>query len=704
GRITDPDLILPGWVLKVPLVVDATDAPAPASAPLPESAPDPELAPVPASADVPASPVEVPAEVEDGPTASEIDETEEGTQTLAPDAEAGPAAGLLGGMTALSAAAVIGGLGVRRRVQAHARPLGRRFAAPTGELSRYEAALTQVAPAEHGPGRVELLARAMRLLARHWWEQRQAALPLVHALVGPDDLEFVFGVTPASAPEGFTRVGDSLAVGWSALDALPEVDHPVAYPALVTLGEQGPDRLVMVDVMASGVLGVADEAGQAGEVLSAMLVELACAPWAAELDLLVVTADPRFADAAGDGRIACDREVEDGVAAVERLVRQRARFIPGSGWDAGRLDPDLAEAWSAQVVLFEVAPDADQLARLEAAIAGHACGVAAVAVVDPARDTSVDWVLSTDPAGARRLANSTVEVAPQAVPGDTRRALTDLYRLSQATTTQPAPWWETPSEDDVNIIALRPVPAPEPRTGPRLNLLGPVELLGCTGPTPDRARRQLIEYCAWLLLHPGASPQQMAASLVVAEGTRRSNMSRLRRWLGADPAGGLYLPDAYSGRIDLHPEVGSDWDELVLLTAGGVNRLPLERLVGALDLVRGAPLADAAPSQWGWAEEFRTDAAALIRDVGVVAARVARERGDLDTARWAANRALAAAPDDELLLGERIRIEHVAGRADEVQRLVARVTRTARMLGVDLLPETIDLCQEVLEGRVRARA
>ena len=135
-----------------------------------------------------------------------------------------------------------------------------------------------------------------------------------------------------------------------------------------------------------------------------------------------------------------------------------------------------------------------------------------------------------------------------------------------------------------------------------------------------------------------------------------------------------------------------------------MNKAPFDRLVAALELVRGAPLADAAPGQWGWAEEFRSDAAALIRDVGVVAARAARQRGDLETARWAANRALVAAPDDELLLGERIRVEHAAGRTDEVQRLVTRVTRTARVLGLDLLPETVELCQEVVEGRLRARA
>ena len=705
-RIADPDLILPGWVLRVPLATGLPDAPAPVPDPAPGPEPLPEVAPELATQAGPAASGAT-AEAPTGPT----------VEVLAPEDDTAPAAGLLGGMTALSAAAVIGGIGLRRRVQAHARPLGRRYVQPTGELSRYEAALGRVAPEEAGPARVELLARAMRLLSRHWWEQRHAALPLVRALVGPDGVEFVFGATPGSVPAGFTRLGDSLAVGWSALRSLPDPDHPVAYPGLVTLGEQAPDHLVMVDIMAAGVLGVSDADGTgrtAGEVLSAMLVELACAPWAGELDLLVVTADPAFADAAGDGRIACDLEAEDGVATVERLVRQRGRFMSERGWDSGRLDPDLAEAWAPQVVLFEVAPDADQLARLEAAIVAGSCGVAAVAVVDADRATSVDWLLSTDATGSRRLtdvastatAPDAPTVRPQTVPTATREALTELHRLANSTTSEPADWWGAPSEDDMNIIALRPVAVPTPpaKTGPRLNLLGPVELVGCTGPAPKRAVRQLVEYCAWLLLHPGRGPQQMGTALLVAEGTRRSNMSRLRTWLGTDPAGELYLPDAYSGRIHLHDQVSSDWEELLQLTAGGVNRLPLERLLTALELVRGAPLADASPTQWGWAEEFRSDAAALIRDIGVVAARAARERGDLETSRWAANRALAAAPEDELLLAERIRTEHAAGRTDEVQRLVARVTHTARVLGLDLLPETVDLCQEVVEGRVRARA
>jgi len=92
-----------------------------------------------------------------------------------------------------------------------------------------------------------------------------------------------------------------------------------------------------------------------------------------------------------------------------------------------------------------------------------------------------------------------------------------------------------------------------------------------------------------------------------------------------------------------------------------------------------------------------------IRDVGVQLARTALVDGDVDLARWAASRALAAAPGDELLMCERIRTEHRAGNVAQVERLVLQVQGRARSLGVDLSDQTVDLMQRVVEGRLRAR-
>jgi hypothetical protein len=308
-------------------------------------------------------------------------------------------------------------------------------------------------------------------------------------------------------------------------------------------------------------------------------------------------------------------------------------------------------------------------------------------------------------------------------------AVVELVAASGSLETTPAPWWADedeppdPPPDNVAFLARRsagwaannddengqdmaqiPVIGRDiPPDHPVLLLLGPVELVGAQGVLPPRAAKQCLEYCGWLLEHPGTTAQAMGAALLVAEGTRRSNMSRLRSWLGTDPAGNAYLPDAYSGRILLHAAVSSDWQRLQILTAGGVNRTSDTGLRAALELVRGAPLADAAPGQWHWAEELRTDMISAVRDIGVELAGRANEAGELDLARWAAARALAAAPGDELLISARIRTEYLAGNRTETERLSLQLAAHSRTLGVDLDPETVELLQQVMEGQVRAR-
>ena len=92
-----------------------------------------------------------------------------------------------------------------------------------------------------------------------------------------------------------------------------------------------------------------------------------------------------------------------------------------------------------------------------------------------------------------------------------------------------------------------------------------------------------------------------------------------------------------------------------------------------------------------------------VRDVGVELAARALEAGEVPLARWAAARALVAAPGDELLVATRIRTEHRAGNTAETERLTLQLASQARRLGVDLDPATVTLLQEVVEGRVRTR-
>jgi hypothetical protein len=426
------------------------------------------------------------------------------------------------------------------------------------------------------------------------------------------------------------------------------------------------------------------------------------------------------------------------------------RHDPDGKASAHRVDPDFADPWVPEVLLVAGPMTSAQSRRLvDLTTSLPRVTIAAVVSTDlPA----APWSLHFDPpqppdghtsdsqaAGDLTAVLKPVNrlVTPQLIRQPAADALLQLLACTGSESTDPAPWWQHPTEsppapEASNVRYLGPredggegvgtategeAAAQTGRwtqmdgqpggvgtvPGPSLLLMGPVDLVGAAGTIPPRAARQCLEYCGWLLEHPGYTAQAMTSALLVAEGTRRSNMSRLRTWLGADADGQPYLPDAYSGRISLQPTVSSDWIQFRILTGAGVPSSSTQALRAALQLVRGAPLADAAPGQWHWAEELRTDMISAVRDTGVELTTRALIDHDIDLARWAAARALMAAPGDELLLRARISTEHQAGNRPEVERLTLQLAAQARTLGVDLDPETVELLQEVMEGQVRAR-
>lgn len=535
------------------------------------------------------------------------------------------------------------------------------------------------------------------------------------------------GPTPP-APRCFVDTGGTWTLATEDVDGLrlvpglAEATRP--WPLLVTLGvdDEGAERLF--DLESVGLLAVTGEQGTTTGVLAAMALELACSPWTDDLRLTLVGNDA-LSPALAQHNVQAAPDVEALLDRWEQLDADRQAH--GAGLDARtlRLDPDLGEAWTPEVVLVDAPLTPDQVRRLST-LTAHRPGTGLTAVVrGAAAEARATLVLGAD--GRATLGPDGIRMVPQTLPVEGLDPLVELVAVTGSEETQPAPWWSVdeppgPPPDNVTYLGRRrrtderdeqerraevqervTRAAAGTALHPLLQLIGPVELVGAPGTPPSRAAKQCLEYCAWLLEHPGATAQEMAAGLLVAEGTRRSNMSRLRAWLGSDADGEAYLPDAYSGRIRLDAAVSSDWHQLRLLLGEGVDQASTDVLELALRLVRGAPLADAAPVQWHWAEELRTDIVSCVRDIGVELASRAVATDDLDLARWAAARALVVAPGDELLMAARIRTEHLAGNVAETERLSLLVARQARTLGVDLEPATIDLIQEVMEGRVRAR-
>ncbi|SDT41456.1 Nucleoid-associated protein YgaU, contains BON and LysM domains [Friedmanniella luteola] len=690
--------------------------------------------PLPPAADgaPPAAPTTRPAPAPPTPEAPTAETPTPETPTPETAVEAALPLAAVGG---LLAAGLLAGLAARRRRQLAARPVGRRIVHPDPATVPLEAALGRT----QRPLTLRTLDQALRAVAAGCRDRRLPLPALQLVLLAPDRIELRLAAPAPHAPVGFEVAG--AADVW-VLDR-PGADHLAAVPAsdellrpwptLVTLGRDAENRTVLADLESLRLLQLVDQPAAARAVLAALAVELSFSPWAEEMRLTLLGRDARLPDALGAHTVEQTVDVDGLLDRLERRAAVQRRHQPQAVLGQHRLDPDLAEPWAPEVVLVDHPLTAAQTDRLRSLVGDQPHVTTAVVVVG---DVDAPWRLGAgDRAGGAattsRLEPAGLDLVPQALSGAETDGVLELVAATGRTSTGPAPWWnvevaepepppdnvtylgrrfggwsaETRGEgDEVAAIRTATALAADARVDhPTLLVLGPVELLGATGTPPPRAARQCLEYCGWLLEHPGRTARDMASALAVAEGTRRSNVSRLRSWLGADAAGEPYLPDAYTGRIALHPAVSSDWQQVQILTAGGVDRAGDEALRAVLQLLRGAPLADAAPGQWHWAEELRTDLISCVRDVGVELAGRALEAGDVGLARWAAARALAAAPGDELLLAARIRTEHRAGNGAETERLTLQLAGQARRLGVDLDPATVTLLQEVVEGQVRAR-
>lgn len=733
--IKDPDHIEVGWRLVIPgaqaspptssepAETDADEGRTGSSHPTPPSRLDPPDArtnstPAPTGPavvpqmSVPAEPQGPPVTAQTGPVETDPASNQGSSPTTEPSAspdsrESGATQsaspfGLIGPVGTLAAAVIIGAVETRRALRLRERPRGRRFIDADPAVTRLRVALGSV----QRPDRILALDRALR----HLGERLASAgrpLPQLSRIELDDHALALDWAHPAGdPPPGFAGGTDCWQIALAAAIDLGPSEYPCPYPCVVSVGTAGDGRTILVNAEQSRVLGVAaDDAALAGSALLAMGIELACAPWSSEVQVLTAGAGSDTLALAGGERVRRAADLRSAISEVAALAAERRTALSESDLFELRADPDRADAVAPLVLVLGEEPSPIDLARLERALDGTPCGV--VALLPTASAGSTWQVRRTRDALSGSLDGLPTRLVPHTVPSAIAQDLAGLLAGADSPATEPA-WWA--GSEALNV---RPLPnrAEEPvdivrlitDSEPRLLLIGPTDLTGARGEQPTRARQQLIELCAWILEHPHSTATQMAASMGIAEGTRRSNLSRLRSWLGTTSDGEAYLPEAYAGRIELHPAVTSDWHQLQTLLAAGLDQLPDSSLVAALELVRGAPLADAAPGQWHWAEELRADISSALRDAALVLTERALARRDLDLARWAAARALTVAPADELLMAARIRTEHLAGNTTEVNRLVTHVTRQARQLGVDLLPETIELCQQVVEGSIRAR-
>ncbi|WP_158564141.1 LysM peptidoglycan-binding domain-containing protein [Jiangella anatolica] len=730
ARLTDPDLIRPGWTITVPGT--AGEPPVVGDPVAHDPAPPPAEEPAP-PAEQPAPPAEEPVQPPAEEAPQEQPPAEEPVQPPAAeqpgDSEAGDAATqavgddlpvrTAAGVGALMAAGVLAFLAVRRRGQQRRREPGERIAMPEGALAGAEQELRGVAD----PMSVELVDLALRGLAADCAARGVSLPPLRIGRLTSEQFE-LYLADESELPPPFVATDQghvwllpaAAAQGYDA-EALREV--PAPYPSLVTVGHGPENGHLLLDLERLGTLAVVGEREASREVMAALAVELATSPWADDLQVTLVGTCPELAGGLDTGRIRYLPTIGSLLGELSNRARHDRAAMAESGaysLDDARARGVAVAAWTPEIVLLgePLGPDQDaQLAELVQSLPR-----VAVAAVTSGTGAVGQWSLELGDAAVLQPVG--VDVQPQRLDQHQYHQILELLGI----TTQPARPWadagspavEPPPEDaDADLLEsleaeLDPVPPPPaadavPETspapapdGPTILLLGPVEVEDAEGPVEQSKYRQLTEIAAFIALHPGrghaALDDAMWPGSRVTQNTRNTAISKLRRWFGSDAAGEDYLPRVDSG-YRFQPGVTTDWDEWRSLVGDDPALAGTQQLVAALELVRGQPFTGVNPRRYGWAEHLKQEMISAIVDAAHELAQRALRAGDAHLARKASTIGLQVEPGMELLWRDRIKAEHLAGNRPGIDDAIARMTAISADLGDDLEDTTVQLIAEL---------
>lgn len=515
-RITNPDVIQPGWNLDLPehsagtTENDAAGSTAKQSAgehqdhqnsnaptteaPTQEdgaetSAPDQgqegsasSAAPsAPSSSAGQARPSEIPPSASGAPTTSpSSDGASEDTSgdSVAPYA-------ITAGIGTLAAAGLLTLLVRLRARQTRHRTAGRRIARPASEAATHaEEMLRKTAD----PIGVEDLNTCLRALARGAADGQHARPTLRAARLLPDAIEvYTVEESPDLLPAPWQRV-DQLTAGAAAqpgtwvllrrdLQQVPPTqgdDLPAAWPALVTVGFDEHDAHVLLNLEELGSLAVTGDPETARDVIAGLGIELITSSWCDDAQITLVDVMPELVEALDNERVIHARDLDHVLAGLEHttgVFRQAYQDHEVTDATHARLTGTVDESWTPHLILTGDEMTAQQAERLQTILDSRPR--VAIAAVTCGTDPTGSWVLDVHPGAegtpVAQLSPAGMTLTPQHL---TRQAYLDQLELFDTTTHEdvPGPSWaesitdNTPFTLDDLPTTSTPTEAPDEET------------------------------------------------------------------------------------------------------------------------------------------------------------------------------------------------------------------------------------------------
>jgi nucleoid-associated protein YgaU/DNA-binding SARP family transcriptional activator len=683
-KLSDPDEIQPGWRLTLPVASDETGRGAGVL----------KLPPGPPPATVQPPEQSVPSLAASGAVPTAVPNTSHGAE-LAParagaDGNDSAALSLGLGLGTIAATGLTWELRRRRRLQQANRRLGERIGMPEADRAAVEARVTTTA----SPVTVETVRNALRALMASCLAAKKLLPDVVLVRVSPSSLALELRNDDLEAVAPFVAV---TARTWRLEEpTLCRPAGPDPYPALVTLGVDG-DDVLLLNLESVGTLRLRGPAARVDDALRAFAVDLAVGPLSGAATLTFAACFPELARTLDPGRA---RHVISQQAEREIAVRTETTQKLLAASDA----QDVRGARSLDVATDATVPEIVVTDRPLQECPSAWSGASAVVVDEGSADA---WAVVLDTKSGATLQPLGLPFEPQALSQVDYEQVVSLLTTAQMESTPPPASAEEADERAVVSSALPAVPAtvldlrddvPAP---PRVLVLGKVYVERADDEAAPNRRRRATELIAYLALHPGASAHEIDEALWpgkrIEKTTRNPFISRARQWLGRSAEGEPYLPLAVDGgNYQLRPDVSCDWHDFVRfsqlgLTSGADGDMAL---AAALDLVRGRPFLGVDPATYTWAEADAQEMISAVVDVAHVLAVTRCDTGDYRGAQEAAARGLLAEPCSELLYRDAIRAAAAAGDKDEVERLAARLRHEIALVD----PE--ELLDEVTTGLV----
>ncbi|NIK59969.1 LysM peptidoglycan-binding domain-containing protein [Kribbella shirazensis] len=474
------------------------------------------------------------------------------------------------------------------------------------------------------------------------------------------------------------------------------VNAPAPYPTLVTVGQNADGATVLIDLdTANGIVAFGGVNNASRDVVGSLAVELATNLWSEGAHISMVGFGDDLSSLAPN-RLSYWVRLDDAMAEVARRTEAQVQACQrrnvGSVAEARMSHPDAA-LWGAEIIFLSAPPspqEQDQLNRL----AADAKRSIAVVVVGDVMNSPWRFVVDEKNQAVCRLLG--LEVDAHSVNPEQFADLVALFDAAEADARD-----KRRSEQDMPAYEFSTTDLSQPAPV-EVDLLGPVEV-DARG-TIDEGRVALsTEIIAFLASQDyGVHPNVLAGAIWprgISQELRDAALEHTRRWVGVDA---MYADE--SGRWMLNRSVVRvDWDVFrTLAKQASMVDDPRGPLSTALSLVHGPAWSNLPGGRYSWlaASGIERRMAEAVVDAALRLAEAALSHNDGNTARTALQTGLSFSPASEELWRATLRLAaHFGTTADVTNvagQMYAALTRHGGPRGPEA--ETDALVDELLPG------